>query len=100
MADIHPLPTHRVSGVGLRRVTEQLRQAHEAGVDLGSRVPHIHAAADAVRHLIEELRGTVEALIASRGMAGPVDHAVEAALRRYIADAERLAELAAAVPHG
>jgi hypothetical protein len=100
MADIHPLPTRRLSGACLRHVTEQSRQAHEAGVDVGSWVPHIHAAADTFRQLAEELRRAVEALLAARPSAGPADRAAEAALRRCIAGAERLAELAAAFPNG
>ena len=54
MAKIHTFPAP-LNGEAVRRLTEQLSAAFEAGEDLGSRAPHIHALARALDHTLQNL---------------------------------------------
>ncbi|WP_036266412.1 hypothetical protein [Methylobacterium sp. 10] len=98
MADLHLLSTENLSGLGMRRLTEQLRQAHEAGADLGPRAPHIRAAAPICRNMAQELRRATQEPNLTNPNHKLLDTAAEEILLDLADAIERLANLAAEFP--
>ena len=64
MAEVHPLPT-QAGAEAVKRLTEKLRSAFEAGEDLGSRGSHIHALAETLERTLVDLDCKVEGLKAT-----------------------------------
>lgn len=72
-AEIHVLPTMRLATPQVSRIVTELTEAHAAGVDLGSRVPHIQANSDALLDLHDDLERELAGLwlALSNSGAGP-----------------------------
>ena len=98
MSNVDVLTVGHLTYEQARRLVEELREAHAGGADLGSRLPHIHAAAGTFRKLAADLRLAVDRLIADASAEDRVDIHAVAALRKYVEGIEQLAELAANFP--
>lgn len=64
MADICPFPTI-ANDEAVKRLTIKLMAAFEAGEDLGSRAPHIHALAETLERTLTNLDREVQGLRAT-----------------------------------
>jgi len=64
MAEVHLLPT-QANAEAVKRLTEKLRSAFEAGEDLGSRASHIYALAETLERTLVDLDREVEGLKAT-----------------------------------
>jgi hypothetical protein len=95
MADVHPFPTRNLSPSGLQRVLEQLRQAQDLGVDLGSRLTHIAAEITSLREMAHALREAAQQPCSAEDDRKVFEPDVESRLVELAFTVDRMADCAA-----
>ena len=99
-AEIHVLPTMRLATPQVSRIVTELTEAHAAGVDLGSRVPHIQANSDALLDLHDDLERELAGLWLALEQLGGRGRHVGAVLQQLLEEVRQLADLARRYPQG
>ncbi|MGU3666731.1 hypothetical protein ACLBX9_21280 [Methylobacterium sp. A49B] len=84
-------PTARRDGAHMCRLALGLSQAHDGGIDLGSRLPHIHAGAQDLMVLAEKLRAAVETIETDDSTASLFGVGLLSAIHMCIANVQKLA---------
>ncbi|MGU3545379.1 hypothetical protein [Methylobacterium sp. A52T] len=87
MAEIHVLPARPRGSDQSDRLRADLVAAHARGVDLGSRVPHIHAGGERLLQLSRALERAIEDVDLSLNELGFQDAATLEALRSFVSAA-------------
>ncbi len=98
-AEIHVLLTMRLATPQVSRIVTELTEAHAAGVDLGSRVPHIQANSDALLNLHDNLERELAGLKSALEQLGGRGRHVGAVLQQLLEEVRQLADLARRYPH-
>ncbi|MBO0217320.1 hypothetical protein J0676_28015, partial [Vibrio sp. Vb2880] len=81
------------------RIVTELIEAHAAGVDLGSRVPHIQANSAALLDLHDNLVRELAGLQSAWEQHGGRGRHVGAVLQQLLEEVRQLADLARRYPH-
>ncbi|HEV2541987.1 MAG TPA: hypothetical protein VGU70_04385 [Methylobacterium sp.] len=98
-AEIHVLPTTGLATLQVSRIVSELAEAHAAGVDLGSRVPHIQANSDALLNLHDDLERELAGLwLALEQLGGRGRHA-GVMLQHLLEEVRQLVDMARRYPH-
>jgi hypothetical protein len=98
MTEIHILPTRPQSADQITRLRAGLDAAQEQGVDLGSRVAHIHANGEtllALSRKLEQAHGEMRQALSHFGVQ---DQLEEAALRQLLDKVQQLVDYAKLYP--
>ncbi|MCG5249479.1 hypothetical protein [Methylorubrum extorquens] len=98
-AEVHVLPTLGLSTPQVSRIVTELADAHAAGVDLGSRVPHIQANSDALLNLHDDLERELSGLQSALEQLGGRGRPVGALLQHMLDEVRQLADMARRYPH-
>ncbi|ABY28567.1 hypothetical protein [Methylorubrum extorquens] len=98
-AEIHVLPTMGLSTPQVSRIVTELAEAHAAGVDLGSRVPHIQANSDALLVLHHNLERELAGLGSALEQLGGRGRHAGAVLQQLLEAVRQLADMARHHPH-
>jgi hypothetical protein len=98
-AEIHVLPTMRLATPQVSRIVTELAEAHAAGVDLGSRVPHIQANSDALLNLHDDLKRELAGLRSALEQLGGRGRHAGVVLQQFLEEVRQLAEQARRYPH-
>ncbi|APX84466.1 hypothetical protein BV511_06900 [Methylorubrum extorquens] len=97
-AEIHVLPTLRLSTSQVGRAATELAEAHAAGVELGSRVPHIRAHSDALLNLHDDLERELAGLQSALETLGVHDRHAGSLLQKLLDELRQLADMAQRFP--
>jgi len=98
MTEIHVLSVAHLEPFQVDRLSAALAEAHTAGVDLGSRVPHIHDSAQSLIDLSSKLQSGTARLAATLDTLGIKDPATMNALECIIKACRTLSQSAASFP--
>ncbi len=98
-AEIHVLPTLGLATEQVGRIVTDLAEAHAAGVDLGSRVPHIQANSDALQILHDDLERELASLHAELQQLGERGRHAGRALQQLLGEVRQLTEMGRRYPH-
>lgn len=99
MADIHLLPLSGLDSDHIKRLTDNLAAAFEAGEELGSRVPHIRASAPVFLRMASELQSAADHLSTVFDRSGLREPTAIAALEHLVERCRALSRAAAGFPH-
>ncbi|GJE14775.1 hypothetical protein [Methylobacterium longum] len=94
MAEIHILPARHPDADQITRLSADLAAAQEQGVDLGSRVSHIHANGETLLSMSHGLEGALDRLRQSLHQLGMQDQLEVAALQQLLEKVQDLADRA------
>ncbi len=100
MAEIHVLPSRRPDADQITRLIADLTAAQEQGVDLGSRVAHIHANGETLLLMGQDLERAWDRVRQSLCQLGMQDQLEEAALQQLLDKVQELADHARRFPVG
>jgi 23S rRNA C2498 (ribose-2'-O)-methylase RlmM len=100
MAEIHILPAHLPGADQITRLSADLAAAQEQGVDLGSRVAHIHANGETLLSMCRGLERAFGALRQMLDQHGVRDQYAEDMVHRLIGEVHKLAACAQRFPSG
>ena len=92
------MPAHLCSADQTTRLTADLATAQEQGVDLGSRVAHVHANGETLLSMSHGFERALDRLRQSLHQLGMQDQLEEAALQRLLVKLQDLAEHAQRFP--
>ena len=99
-AEIHVLPSTGLATEQVSRIVTELTEAHAAGVNLGSRVPHIQANSDALLELHDNLERELAGLWSALEQLGGRGRHAGVMLRQLLEEVRQLADLARRYPQG
>lgn len=97
-AEIHVLPTMGLSTPQVSRIVTELAEAHAAGVNLGSRVPHIQANSDALLTLHHNLERELAGMRSALEQLGGRGRHAGAVLQQLLEAVRQLADMARHYP--
>ena len=100
MTEIIVMPARLRSSDQTTRLTADLTAAHEQGVDLGSRVAHIHANGETLLSMAHGFERSLDQLRQSLNQLGMQDQFKETALQRLLVKVQDLADHAQRFPAG
>lgn len=100
MAEIHDLPARLPRSDQTARLRADLAAAQEQGVDLGSRVAHIHAGGETLMAMSQKLEQALDAMRWELSQLGVQDQPAHDAAHLLLSKVQQLADHAKHYPSG